>query len=211
MTFFIGSATGLRGETTMIDVVLRTVVDVVGTVNEIIILSPEIRFATGADGRPSCTVNPEIYKDATFTLDCDEAGVCTLRALLLASGNLDPIPDGSILYSCEISIALDATSGAYPLVCATSTANDTLSAACVDGSIEVGAVRTASPTPTKTPLPPSATVTVTGTPTKTPHRAPDRLTVAPAPPPVVAQDPDLPRGSRLESGIAYQLRQTIPG
>ena len=172
MTFVVGSAIGLRGETTLIDVVLRTTVDVVGTMNRIIILGPEIRFATAADGQPSCTVNPEIYKDATFTLDCDEAGFCTLRALLVVSGNPDPIPDGSILYSCEISVALNATSGAYPLVCATSGANDALSAACVDGSIEVGAVRTASPTPTRTPLPPSATVTVTGTPTRTPSRSP---------------------------------------
>ena len=78
-----------------------------------------------------------IDKNASFTLDCDEAGVCTLRALILASGNPDPIPDGSVLYSCEISIDLNAILGTYPLVCTTSMANEAPPIACVDGSVEV--------------------------------------------------------------------------
>jgi len=166
MTFVIDSRIGLRGETTTIDVVLRTALEVVETQNEIIILGSEIRFATDANGQPICTVNPGIDMNATFTLACDEAGFCTLRALVFSSGNPDPIPDGSVLYSCEIGVALNAPPGTYPLVCATS-ANQELSAACVDGSIVVGEVPTASPTPTQTPLPPPATVTITVTPTET--------------------------------------------
>ncbi len=79
----------------------------------------------------------------------------------------DPIPDGSVLYSCEIGTDLNAASGTYSLLCGTSTASEGLSAACVDGSIVVGQVPTASPTPTNTPLPPPPTVTIAATPTKT--------------------------------------------
>jgi MYXO-CTERM domain-containing protein len=167
VTFVIGSAIGLRGETTTIAVMLRTGAEVVETQNEIIIFNPEIQFVTAANGQPSCTVNPVLNRDASFTLDCDEADVCTLGALVRASGNPDPIPDGSVLYSCEIGVDLNADSGTYLLVCATSTANEALSAACDDGAIEVGEVPTASPTPSKTPLSPPATATITVTPTKT--------------------------------------------
>ncbi len=87
MTFVIGSGIGLRGEATTIDVVLRTAVEVVETQNQIIILGSQIRFASGANGQPSCTVNPEIDMDATFALECEGADFCMLRVLVLASGN----------------------------------------------------------------------------------------------------------------------------
>jgi uncharacterized protein (TIGR03382 family) len=136
MTLVISSTIGERGETVTIDVLLETAVEVIETDNDIV-LGPEIQIATAADGRPLCTVHPAIGKDATFTLECDETGVCTLRALILASDERDPIPNGSVLYSCEISIDRDAGSGTYPLVCANSTADEGLSMACVDGSVEV--------------------------------------------------------------------------
>jgi len=146
MTFVIGSASGLQGETTSIDVQLETGGDIFETQNDII-LGPEIQVATTAAGQPRCTVNPALDKNATFALDCDDGGVCTLRAIVLASAAADSILNGSVLYSCEITIDLSAALGMYPLACAISAANASQSTGCIDGWVDVmGAL----PTPIST-------------------------------------------------------------
>ena len=85
---------------------------------------------------PACTVDPTIGKGGFFTFlphvcsnnatqtctqdsDCTPGtctGACTpgtnctgIRAIILAVDNLNPIPDGSALYSCAVAIASDAT------------------------------------------------------------------------------------------------------
>jgi hypothetical protein len=146
LTFVIGSVIALQGETITIDVVLETTIEVYETQNDII-LGPEIQFVIAPNGQPLCTVNPSIDKSATFTLDCDEAGVCALRTLILASGNFDPIPNGSALYSCEISINRNAALGAYPMGCAAFTVAEAPSTACIGGSVEVVS---ATPSPINT-------------------------------------------------------------
>lgn len=174
VTFLIGSAIGMPGEPTTIDVVLQTAVEVVETQNELVIVLP-IQVAVDGLGQPRCAVNPEIDKDATsFTLLCDESGVCTLRAVVQASDNADPIPNGSTLYTCEVDIAPNAAPGTYVVGCAAPEASDpdgnALSSECIGGSIEVGEVPTATPTPLNTPPRPSATVTPQMTPTRTHSR-----------------------------------------
>jgi hypothetical protein len=70
------------------------------------------------DGRPACTVNPEISKPATTfafrPYGCHGADCTSIRALVLATDNVDPIMDGSALYVCDIDVATGAQGG-YPL------------------------------------------------------------------------------------------------
>ncbi len=134
-----------------------------------------IQIAVDALGHPRCAVNPEINKDATtFTLLCDEFGVCTLRVVVRASDNADPIPNGYTLYTCEVDIAPNAAPGTYAVGCAAPEASDpdgnALTSECVGGTIQVGEVPTATPTPICTPPQPSATVTPQMTPTRTQNR-----------------------------------------
>ena len=65
-------------------------------------------IARRADGKADCTVNPAINKDATGFVLFPYSG-CTgsqcLRVLVIASDNTDQIPDGSVLFTCNIDIA----------------------------------------------------------------------------------------------------------
>jgi hypothetical protein len=127
-----------------IEVTLESDVAVAGTQNDIA-FDADARIAADGD-EPRCTVNPEIEKDdSTFAFlpaGCTPGVDCTsVRALILSFANLDPIPSGSALYSCEVEIAEDAT-GSYPLACSAPGAGapdgTRLGADCTDGTITVG-------------------------------------------------------------------------
>jgi hypothetical protein len=64
-----------------------------------------------ANGKPDCTVNQNIDKGATsfaFRPSGCSNGICTtVRALVLASDNVNPIPDGSALFTCTVDIGAD--------------------------------------------------------------------------------------------------------
>ena len=163
-TVLIQSGSGQAGGTVLIDVVLQTALEVAGTQNDIL-FGPELSLETG-----DCTANPEIEKPATsFALLCEEE-LCRLRAIVLALDNVDPIPTGSILYTCEFGIPDTTPDGTYPLTCTNPGASDPLgnaiTTACVSGSVVVGEI---SPTPTDTPPDPTPTSTPDGltTPTAT--------------------------------------------
>ena len=63
-------------------------------------------------------LNPNIDKDATsfaFRPNGCSGETCTgIRALVLATDNVDPIPDGAVLYTCKVTVAADADA-TYPL------------------------------------------------------------------------------------------------
>ncbi len=101
---------------------------------------------------PDCTVNPAINKNASAfaflppgcLFDCD------VRALILAFDNVDPIPDGSVLFTCHVLIAFDAATGIYPLTGSNAGSSDPVGnaqlAVSTDGEIVVGDVpATATP------------------------------------------------------------------
>jgi hypothetical protein len=170
----------MPGETNAIDVTLHTTIEVAEAQN-VIVLGPEIRIAVDAGGQPFCMVNPEINMDGTFTISCDLADVCTLEAFVFALDNVDAIPSGSILYTCEITIDLDSVPGTYPLTCAGASADDpdgdAISTACVSGSVLVfGEPPLESPTPTRT-LPPTPVATKTATAKSTPATTATRTRV----------------------------------
>jgi hypothetical protein len=143
----VGSAAGAPGTTVTIEVSLGAAgMTVIGTQNEIA-FEPEAPIARRDDGRPECSVNPAIAKNATsFSFlppDCDVDQCTGVLALVAAFDNEDPIPDGSVLYSCEVEIAANASPGAKSLTCPPtetrfSPAPDvSLPADCNGGSIDV--------------------------------------------------------------------------
>ena len=113
-------------------------------------------------------------------MGCTAGTDCTgLRTLVLSLSNVNPIPNGARLYTCQIAIAEDAADGTYPLTCSNAGASDpdggALVTACVDGSVVVGV----QPTPTGTP-------TVTPTVTPSPSPSPTPTATSGTPPPATA-------------------------
>jgi len=78
-------------------------------------------IALAADGRPDCTVNPSIRKSATrFAFHppgcAPERGECrSVRAVVIATDNVDMIPPGAELYRCRVALAPQARPGGHPL------------------------------------------------------------------------------------------------
>jgi hypothetical protein len=119
----VGSAAGARGETVQFDVSLHTGGHAVAGTQNDLLFDPAVAVAARANGRPDCTVNPAIEKNASafvFSPSGCRAGFdCKgLRAIVVATDNVDPIPDGSLLYSCSVTIPSDAAPGTYPLIAA---------------------------------------------------------------------------------------------
>ena len=127
----IGSSTGARGEEVLIDVTLAEVEEgykVSATQNDIV-FPPGAHVVIKEDGKPDCSVNPAIDKEATafafMPSACAFPGCTRMRALVLAIDNVDPIPPGSVLYTCRWMLSDDAAAGdALPLPCEEALASD---------------------------------------------------------------------------------------
>jgi hypothetical protein len=116
----IGSATGAAGSVVTIDVSLRTMGAMVLGTQNLIEFDRETPVAAKPNGGPDCTPNPAIDKNGTafrfLPLECDPAVDCAaVRVFVLALDNVLPIPDGSVLYTCRISIAAGAAEGPHAL------------------------------------------------------------------------------------------------
>ncbi len=117
----VDAAPAHPGETTVITATLY--VDdgpIVGIQNDLA-FPPGMIVPPAADGRPDCRVEPDIDKHETAFAyapgGCTPGEDCTgLRAFVLSFTNLDPIPDGAVLYTCTLAIAADAAAGVYPLM-----------------------------------------------------------------------------------------------
>jgi hypothetical protein len=70
-----------------------------------------------ANGKPDCAVNPAINKNGTMFSNqppgCSGSACNAVKALVLALDNTDVIPDGAVLYTCNVNIAATA-SGTVP-------------------------------------------------------------------------------------------------
>ena len=119
----VGETEGAPGDFVSFDVTLGTGgLEVAGAQNDIV-FDPSTPIAAAENGNPQCWVNPDIDKSATaFRFQppgCEGMGIglCTgIRAVVLSLSNLDPIPDGSVMYGCEVAIATDAPAEIFPLV-----------------------------------------------------------------------------------------------
>jgi hypothetical protein len=113
-----GTASGAPGTAVRIEVRLITAGRSVAGVQNDIEFGPSLHVADDARGI-ACSVNPDIDKMGTAfagrSAHC-AAGECTMvRAIVLALDNTAPIPDGSVLYSCAVTIDADAPAGTDPL------------------------------------------------------------------------------------------------
>jgi len=142
----IGTVSGERGENAVVAVSLRTMgATILGAQNRIG-FDRTTPVAAKANGSPDCAVNAAINKNATGfrfqPLGCDPDTDCTaVRAIVLAFDNLDPIPDGAVLYTCTIAIAADAAVGTYLLrngeVGASAAGGQNVPVTGTDGAVEV--------------------------------------------------------------------------
>jgi YVTN family beta-propeller protein len=142
----ISTATGSAGQRVQFRVNLDTKgFDVSGVQNDII-FDPHTAVAARVNGKPDCTVNPAIDKSATgFAFQppsCTLSGDCTrMRAIVLATDNNDPIPDGAVLYTCNVDITSNAAPGSYKLenieVVASSPTGNRISSVGTDGQVVV--------------------------------------------------------------------------
>ena len=132
-------------------------VEIAGTQNDISLDGGQIALVENTDGKPDCTVSAEIDKEGTAfgcqPPGCAATGTCTgMRALVLSVSNVDPIPSGFRLYTCNIAVSAAAEIGAtYALPCSlamgASPAGEAIGVGCDDGAIEVVPVLTPGPTP----------------------------------------------------------------
>jgi len=165
----VGSNAGAPGEQVTFTVFLSTAgAQVAGVQADIAFDALNTPVAATGSGRPLCTVNPDINKQASaFAFQppgCSGAGCTAFRALVLSFTNVDPIPDGSALYTCTVDISPGAAPGTYPLMISnvgmSTPDGQAIPSSGTDGAINV--VGGAFPTPTATPLP---TATPAGVPT----------------------------------------------
>ena len=155
----VGSASGAPGTPTTFDVTLSTAGAMVAGVQADIAFDSNTPVAATGAGRPDCTVNPAINKQATvFAFQpsgCSGTGCTAFRALVLSFSNVDPIPDGAVLYTCKVNIDPAAAPGPYPLLVSnvgmSTPDGQAIASAGTNGEIVV--LGGPSPTPTVTPLP----------------------------------------------------------
>ncbi len=116
----LGSASARTGETTTITATLQSGgAKIAGTQNDISFDPKAVSVVRKANGRPDCQPNARLNKEGTafnFLPPHCAPGACdSMRVLVLSLSNVDPIPDGSVLYTCNVEVALGATPGAKPL------------------------------------------------------------------------------------------------
>jgi hypothetical protein len=156
----VGSASGAAGQQVMFSVSLSTAgATVAGVQDDIAFDSLNTPIAATPTGRPDCAVNPSIGKEATtFAFQppgCSGAACTAFRALVLSFSNVDPIPDGSVLYTCKVNISPGAAAGSYPLAVSNVGMSTPDGQAIVSTGTDGAIIVTGgpSPTPTATPAP----------------------------------------------------------
>ena len=120
----IGEAEGAPGDDVVIAVVLTADAgeSVAAVENEIDFDPVHTPVAVGANGRPDCTVNAAINKEATGfgfgPFGCDPMqGECNaVHAVVVSIANVLLIPSGSQLYTCRWHIFSDTPMGTYRLL-----------------------------------------------------------------------------------------------
>jgi hypothetical protein len=119
-TLEVTSAQGNQGTAVAFSVILHSEgANVAGTQSDIAFDPTNAPVVAKQNGKPDCGVNPDINKGATsFAFrpnGCSGSSCTAVRALVLATDNVDPIPDGSTLFTCNVGIPEGAADGVYPL------------------------------------------------------------------------------------------------
>lgn len=148
------------GATTSVNVLLISRSEQIAGVQTDLSLPVGARLVARGDGRPDCSVNPDINKGATSFVFlpnfCADAACTGLRAIVWASDNSDPIPDASVLFVCNVQIDF-AAAGTLMLktsqVIMSDPVGHRIDGEGIDGAITVSG----EPLPTPIPTPTSAT------------------------------------------------------
>jgi hypothetical protein len=116
----LSSATAGPGRTATISVTLQTGgARIAGTQNDITFDPRAVAIARKANGKPDCRANGGLGKEGTafnfLPRNCAPGACTSVRALVLSLSNVDPIPNGSVLYTCTVAVAADAPPGAKAL------------------------------------------------------------------------------------------------
>ena len=120
-------------------------VDITLATGGLMVSLTENEIAFGPENQLSnCAVNDDINRPGTQFFfrprGCTEGVDCeTMKALLIAFSSLAPMPDGVVLYTCDVTAA--GPPGDYPLTCSAPGAADPsgnpLDAACADGTVTI--------------------------------------------------------------------------
>ncbi|MBI3786242.1 MAG: hypothetical protein HY270_22875, partial [Deltaproteobacteria bacterium] len=129
-----------------------------GAGNQVAGTQNDMAFPAGAlivtkNNKPDCTVNPAINKGGTAfsfrTANCPSGSTC-VRALVLALDNTDVIPDGSTLFTCNVTTSGTGGTIAVSGARLSTPAGSAISGATSqDGIICIGGGNTPVPTPTQ--------------------------------------------------------------
>jgi hypothetical protein len=116
----LSSARAGAGQTATITATLQTGgAKIAGTQNDITFDPRAVSIARKANGKPDCQPNAALDKSGTafnFLPQHCAPGACdSMRVLVLSLSNVEPIPDGSVLYTCTVEVAMDAAPGAKSL------------------------------------------------------------------------------------------------
>jgi hypothetical protein len=111
-----GAASGLRGAAVAFPVTLQAV-GMTGVQVDIAYDSVNTPVAAKPDGTPDCAA-PAGGKPASFAFlpsGCVGAACSSIRAVVVSTGDQNPIPDGSTLFTCTVRIPSTAAIGVYVL------------------------------------------------------------------------------------------------
>lgn len=143
----LSNASAGPGGTATITATLQTGgAHIAGTQNDIAFDPKAVAIARKANGRPDCRANASLGKEGTafnFLPQHCAPGACdNVRVLVLSLSNVEPIPDGSVLYTCTIEVAAGASPGPKPLRLSRVGFSDpggrVVSGVGVDGTVTVG-------------------------------------------------------------------------
>jgi hypothetical protein len=114
------SARGKPGATVGVNATLDTAgISIAGTQNDIVFDPAHVAIAQRANGKPDCRANGQLSKEGTafsfLPSGCRGASCTGVRALVLSLSNVDPIPNGSVLYTCTAQITPKARPGTHRL------------------------------------------------------------------------------------------------
>lgn len=137
---------GARGQTIPVTATLRSGGRAIaGTQNDIGFDARQAGIAARPNGRPDCRANPAIGKDATafsfLPKGCRPPACTQVRALVLSLNNVDPIPNGSVLYTCQVTIPASAVPGSQGLAVTrvgfSSPSGEAIAGGVVNGSVHI--------------------------------------------------------------------------
>jgi len=123
VTIAIGSVDAQPGQVVSVPVVLHAMGQRVATMQMSLAFDPGTPIDVRADQTPDCAMNPNI-QNATTTfvfepIDCTPGVDCTGVLSTVSAGNqATPIADGTELFSCKVTVPVDASTGRHPVSCA---------------------------------------------------------------------------------------------